>query len=286
MSYKIEIAKDEDLHEIMDVLWQCFEEPYQPVLRVFFPILNNDRVASLLEATNGQREEYKQSYPELIWLKVVDEKTNKVVAGAKWYFYQRNPFAPKPGEVDGHNPLDEVAVWYPEGVGRDCATLVMRAFEKPRVILGQKEHSCIVYPCYHSRRCFCFLLFFLFLTVNDINFFLVLNIIFTLPEHQRRGIGRSIMNWGLAKADELGLDCWLDASKYGYPLYQSVGFMTYGSNNIHVDMPAYYTENQKAEWEHYKKILLPLENAVMWRPTGGKFIIGKTVTPWWDASCM
>jgi hypothetical protein len=160
MTYKIEIAKDEDMPEIMGILWKCFEDPYQPILRVFFPILDNDREASLLTATNGQREEYKEAYPELIWLKVTDEKTNTIVAGAKWYFYQRNPFAPKPGE--SHDPSSEVAVWYPEGVGRDLATLVMHGFEKPRTRMGQKEHSCIVSPGCPSLQCFCFLVSLLF----------------------------------------------------------------------------------------------------------------------------
>ncbi|KAK9239687.1 GNAT family acetyltransferase [Lipomyces kononenkoae] len=249
MSYRIEVAKDEDLYELMTILWRCFEDPYQAILRVYFPILNNDREASLLEATNGQREEYKDSYPELIWLKVVDDKTNKVIAGAKWYFYERNPFLPSPGDGHGHDATSEEAVWYPEGVGRQFATLAMHAFEKPRITMGQRPHS---YP----------------------------NIIFTLPEHQGKGIGRAMLNWGLSKADKLGLESWLDASVFGFSLYQSVGFLTYGSNNVRVEMPADYSAEQKAEWEHYKKILLPIEHAVMWRPAGGKFIIGKTITPW------
>lgn len=110
-----------------------------------------------------------------------------------------------------------------------------------------------------------------------------LNIIFTHPEHQRKGIGRAMMDWGLAKADQLGLESWLDASAFGFPLYQSVGFLAYGSNNVEVQMPDEYTQDQeaRAEWEQCQKIMLPVEHAVMWRPAGGKFIIGKTVTPWY-----
>ncbi|KAF3392942.1 hypothetical protein DPV78_010135 [Talaromyces pinophilus] len=244
MPFSIEVAKDEDLHELMQVLWTCFENPPQGILRVFFPILNDDREASLLAASDGQRDEYKEAYPELIWLKVVDDETGKIIAGAKWYFYESNPFAT-------HDPLSEEAVWYPEGVGRQVATSVMHAFEKPRVTMGQRPHS-------------------------------FLNIIFTLPEHQRKGIGRAMLDWGLAKADKLGLESWLDGSVFGFPLYQSVGFLTYGSNNVSIKMPEDYTEQQQAEWEHYKKAMLPVEHAVMWRPAGGKFVIGETVTPWFN----
>jgi hypothetical protein len=76
MPYKVEVLQDGDLPELTKVLWLSFEQPYQGILRSFFPILNEDREASLVEATNGQREEYKSSYPELIWLKVVHYPEN------------------------------------------------------------------------------------------------------------------------------------------------------------------------------------------------------------------
>lgn len=134
---------------------------------------------------------------------------------------------------------------------------------------------------HYNAFVFCFST--LFFTADNVTF-QVLNIIFTHPEHRHKGIGRAILDWGLAKADGLGLDSWLNASSFGFRLYQSVGFLTYGSNNVEVAIPEHYTEAQREEWEQYKKILLPLNNAVMWRPAGGKFVIGKTVTPWakWD----
>ena len=48
MVYKVEVAQDADIAELVAVLWDSFERPYQGVLRTFFPILNNDREASLL----------------------------------------------------------------------------------------------------------------------------------------------------------------------------------------------------------------------------------------------
>lgn len=145
MAYKIEVAQDADMPELVAVLWDSFERPYQGILRNFFPILNNDREASLLAAIAGQREEYKDSYPELIWLKVThhadgDDTKGKIVGGAKWFFFQRNPFVPKPGS--DHDPTTEEAVWYPEGPGRTFATAVMHAIDKPRMTMGQGPHVC------------------------------------------------------------------------------------------------------------------------------------------------
>lgn len=145
MAYKIEVAQDADMPELVAVLWDSFERPYQGILRNFFPILNNDREASLLAAIEGQREEYKDSYPELIWLKVTyhengEDTKGKIVGGAKWYFFQRNPFVPKPGS--DHDPTTEEAVWYPEGPGRTFATAAMHAIDKPRMTMGQGPHAC------------------------------------------------------------------------------------------------------------------------------------------------
>jgi hypothetical protein len=145
MVYKIEVAQDADMSELVAVLWDSFERPYQGILRNFFPILNNDREASLLAAIEGQREEYKDSYPELIWLKVThhadgEDTKGKIVGGAKWYFFQRNPFVPKPGS--DHDPTAEEAVWYPEGPGRTFATAVMHAIDKPRMTVDQGPHAC------------------------------------------------------------------------------------------------------------------------------------------------
>lgn len=145
MAYKVAVAEDADMAELIAAVWDGFERPYQGILRNFFPILNNDREASLLAAIEGQREEYKVSYPELVWLKVTyhaddGDAKGTIVGGAKWYFYQRNPFVPKPGSE--HDPNAEVAFWYPEGPGRTFATAIIYAIEEPRATMVPRPHAC------------------------------------------------------------------------------------------------------------------------------------------------
>ena len=53
---------------------------------------------------------------------------------------------------------------------------------------------------------------------------LVLNILDTHPDHQRRGAGRMIVEWGTKIADEEGLPCYLEGSEAGYRLYRQNGF--------------------------------------------------------------
>ncbi|KAF6806378.1 hypothetical protein CSOJ01_08873 [Colletotrichum sojae] len=47
----------------------------------------------------------------------------------------------------------------------------------------------------------------------------------TDPAHQRRGVGRQLMEWGLDEAARAGLPAYLVASPDGYPLYVRCGFV-------------------------------------------------------------
>ncbi|POR38561.1 Uncharacterized protein TPAR_01259 [Tolypocladium paradoxum] len=44
------------------------------------------------------------------------------------------------------------------------------------------------------------------------------------PEHQRRGIGKMLLDWGLEQAVKEGIDCYLVATPAGRPFYQAAGF--------------------------------------------------------------
>lgn len=55
--------------------------------------------------------------------------------------------------------------------------------------------------------------------------YLMLNTLTTHPEHQRRGAGKLLLDWGLAKADEEGLDVYLDSSSLARRIYEQRGFV-------------------------------------------------------------
>lgn len=44
------------------------------------------------------------------------------------------------------------------------------------------------------------------------------------PSHQRRGIGKSLLSWGIEKATQESKDCYTVASASGRPLYIAGGF--------------------------------------------------------------
>lgn len=54
--------------------------------------------------------------------------------------------------------------------------------------------------------------------------FILLHVLATRPEFNRQGVGAMALQWGLEKADELGLPIWLEGSPQGVGLYKKHGF--------------------------------------------------------------
>jgi GNAT superfamily N-acetyltransferase len=51
-----------------------------------------------------------------------------------------------------------------------------------------------------------------------------LSILATHPNHHRKGAGAKLVKWGTDLADEQGIECYLEASIEGRPLYERLGF--------------------------------------------------------------
>lgn len=62
-----------------------------------------------------------------------------------------------------------------------------------------------------------------------------LEMLATEPGYTRRGIGKSLVAWGIQKAAEEGLPCYLDATAEGVALYKSLGFESRGPPLVAVD---------------------------------------------------
>lgn len=95
----------------------------------------------------------------------------------------------------------------------------------------------------------------------------VLNFCFTQPKHRRRGVGRLLMEWGIKKADELGLPSYIEATDIGLKLYEAYGFKVEGE----LDLDA-TTENPSEEFTKLReKLGCPIHGWFMRRPKYGKY---------------
>ncbi|KAL4797286.1 hypothetical protein BDV19DRAFT_51702 [Aspergillus venezuelensis] len=238
-----------DIPPLTRAIWDAFENPYQGIVHLFYPLLNNDKEQSIQTAIENIAEEYRTNQPQLTWVKVIDTQNDDlIVAAAKWFFYEEDPHAGAHGHEGNGDGEGIVADWFPEGVSRDFATQAVRLFEGPREGLAKGPHA-------------------------------FLNIAFTLPPYRRQGLAILFMDWGLKIADERGLEAWLDASEFGAPLYEKYGFRKIGVNPVRPVPGRNLSEEEKEVWEDCERDLLPIEYTVMWRPVKGVFVEGETVSP-------
>lgn len=84
------------------------------------------------------------------------------------------------------------------------------------------------------------------------------------PAHRLCGIGSLLMNAGIKKADNLNLECWLEGSNMGKPLYEKFGFRS-------LFKIAFDTEVSGAsdEWRKCAHEMTPAAVFAMWRPKRG-----------------
>ncbi|KAF1949614.1 acyl-CoA N-acyltransferase [Byssothecium circinans] len=181
-----------DFPELMAVQWASYESPPQQFFRLFCPIQHNDRTASLQEST-ARMLEWQHHDAHAQWIKVTDTSTGKIV-GAAWYkvYHHENPFA--------HHER-EVAEWYPDDSTREFVSQAIEQMDGPRMEKGARPQ-------------------------------VFANILFTHPDYRRRGIGRMLVQWGIDKARELDLEFWLNATPWGKPLYESLGFRVVQRNPL------------------------------------------------------
>ena len=98
-----------------------------------------------------------------------------------------------------------------------------------------------------------------------------------LPSHRRKGIGSLLMNVGTLRADELGLECWMEASFMGKALYKHHGFLSL--LQVQFDMER---EDATAVWRKCVHELSPAPFSAMWRPRGGGCKQDEPVLLPWD----
>ncbi|KAF7914237.1 uncharacterized protein EAF01_000643 [Botrytis porri] len=238
---RLDFESEADFKEMMIACWEAFENPFNSYLRIVYYLKDDspqERERSIQIATESAIRHHAQKSPNSHWMKIIEPMHGKLIGAANWIYFEGNS-----DTVNNANPV--VALWWPEGIGREYANNFMRQIEAHKYYL-------------HCNRPY-----------------LLLNIAFTIPGFRRKGAMKLVMDWGIERADELGVDTYVEASETGRLLYEKYGFMTYYKVVVNTSI-----EDPSSSWKDLEEKLSPEPQYFMWRPIKGKFEVGKTWLPW------
>ncbi|KAL1608293.1 hypothetical protein SLS60_003233 [Paraconiothyrium brasiliense] len=129
----------------------------------------------------------------ILYLKCVDKSTGEIIGGARWRYA-------KPKEEGARERTwEEVEAGFtiPEPYEESNPELLRNLHHllntNKREILGNRSYYTLV-TCV------------------------------VLPQHERRGAGSMLVQWGCERADEAGVEAYLEASLVGAPMYERLGF--------------------------------------------------------------
>ena len=94
-------------------------------------------------------------------------------------------------------------------------------------------------------------------------YLLVIYFTFTHPQYRNRGAGHLLMEWGTRKADELGLEIFVEASPLGFQLYSKHGFR---AERVVELTPPRQADEKDEEWAQCRRMTEGLKCAVLRRP--------------------
>lgn len=130
-----------------------------------------------------------------LFLKCVDTSTGEMIAGARWrYVKPKTEGATERTCEEVEAAFQESLEPYDETEPEMLIALLDLFNVNKRQALGIRPYYC-------------------------------LDTLVTLPQHERRGAGGMLVRWGCEKADEAGVQAYLEASPIGAPMYARHGFV-------------------------------------------------------------
>lgn len=172
--------------------------------------------------------------PSAHYVKATDTRTDSIVAWARWNFY-----------VDVV-PAEQTAgtkVWG-EGTNAPLCEYFFGAMDAKREM--------------HMK---------------DKPFFLM-GILVTMPEYQGKGIGSSLLQWGLEIADGEGVECYINASPKAVKMYERLGWVEI--DHIDVDLGQYGGEQGIID---RTVCLIRKPGGGEWKTEGGTYFCNRETSP-------
>ncbi|CZR61111.1 uncharacterized protein PAC_11007 [Phialocephala subalpina] len=134
------------------------------------------------------------------YMKVVDEETGAIVSAAKWCIYEE--------QLTEEQMNDTLHVdWHSEADTNEWGEYLIHWVHSHRLQRTKGAPCC------------------------------VLDMMSTHPDHRRRGAGAMLVKWGTEIADSMGVECFVEGTLAGRPLYESCGFKAVPDNYLVLPVP-------------------------------------------------
>lgn len=166
--------------------------------------LAEQRIKSLhKEDEKSDSENQESPAKKFFGFKAVDDSTGEIVGEARWMIYYEDEVLTKSIEEEVE---DRINPPMPQMQVQPTAEFVrILATTKRETLAVPSETTDSDAPIKLRKRVY-------------------LHVLAVHPNHQRKGIGRKLIQWGLDEADRLGLIAYLEASADGARLYEQTGF--------------------------------------------------------------
>jgi GNAT superfamily N-acetyltransferase len=244
MTLVLSEAVDADFDRLMEIQFAAFgqsgDSHREPFVDIIWP--GGDTAVGQAAARDRTLQALREE-PTATFLKITDTTTGEIIGGAKWQVYMKKP---------ENKPVE--AVWW-EGDDREFAEFALGILYR-----GRLEKTAPEGP-YLCELLFLVQTFSEFLNIAlriNANVESVLDIIFVDPKHQSRGAGSKLVKWGVNRADEMGVEAFLEATRFGRPLYEKNGFQVI--EHVVIQVPE--------KWAHKPK----LQHFWMQRPAAKKAV--------------
>lgn len=188
--YEIEIVSDpKKLTAWTAAQYASFQGTGNVVHDVLFPPASPAPTAAQLAVSTQRHIETLNTDPEHnVYIQITDPSNGKIMGGAKWQLWPYDPQRPEVFQVtfvDDSTEQGKLELEFAQRVSDD--------FTRSRATNMALPHG-------------------------------LLDICFTTPEYERRGIASALVNWGLKRVDEEGWVAFTEASVRGAPVYERLGF--------------------------------------------------------------
>lgn len=212
MAITISPAEVDDIKPLIRINEAAFSLMYSTILfrgplkESTIDALAEQRIKSLYDG-DGKSESQEVPAKKFFGFKAVDDTTGEIVGDARWMIYYEDEVLTKSIEDEVEDRISQPMPQMQVQATAEFTRILATTKRETLAVVSESEETTTdsSAPLKLRKRVY-------------------LQVLAVHPNHQKKGIGRKLLQWGLDEADRLGLITYLEASADGLRLYEQSGF--------------------------------------------------------------